>query len=66
MTKKYTHWFWAEPSKDELGDDCFYIHTQGLGNHPAGKYFFPDLEELRAGIKRLVEDGYQNLSKVAY
>jgi hypothetical protein len=62
MQKKYTHWFWAKSSNN----GSFYIYTQGLGNHPAGKYFFADLEELRAGIKRLVDDGYQNLSKVVY
>jgi hypothetical protein len=63
---KYTHWFWVEPSKDELGDSCYYIHTQGLGNHPAGRYFYADLEELRIAIKNFIDDGYKNMSKVVY
>lgn len=66
MEKKHTHWFWAEPSKDELGDDCFVIHTQGLGNHPAGRYWYADLEELKAAIKAFLDDGYKNMSKVQY
>jgi hypothetical protein len=64
--KKASHWFWVEPSKDELGDDCFLIFTQGLGNHPAGKYWYADLDELRIAIKSFLSDGYENMSKVQY
>lgn len=51
---KYTHWFWSYTDSDG-----FRIHTQGSGNHPAGKYWYETKENLDLAIKCFVNDGYK-------
>ena len=44
------HWFWI------VGE---YIYTGGLGDHPAGKYYFETPEELQEFAEKLKLEGYQ-------
>ena len=59
MKKTYTHWFWWSTHSDG-----YRIHTQGLGNHPAGKHWYETLDELQHAIKSFVADDYQNMGEL--
>ena len=54
----YTHWFYVSESSDG-----FHINTMGKGNHPAGKYWYGDMDDVKSAIKRFEAEGYKNLTK---
>lgn len=53
---KASHWFWSYDDSEG-----FRIHTQGLGNHPAGKYTYETKESLDLAIKGFIEAGYEHI-----
>lgn len=57
----FTHWFYIHPAHSKFEEGGFRIITMAVGDHPVGKHWYENKEELDVAVKRFESDGYKNM-----
>jgi len=57
----FTHWFYIYHGVGPFEAGGYWIITGAVGNHPVGKHWYDDKEELEIAIKSFESDGYKNM-----